>query len=103
MVELNDALGDIERMMIWNRNDSGAEADALGAHRGADQEHLGRPDCFPSCGMTLPDPEFVVLQVVEPFGQFQVALQLQGRMLADWMMGCEKDPEAETMIHCVTP
>src|SRR5580693_4018183 len=53
--------------------------------------------------MMLTDPELVVLQFVEPFRQFQVALQLQRGMLADRMMGREKHPEAETIVHCVTP
>jgi hypothetical protein len=53
--------------------------------------------------MMLADPELVELQFVEPFSQLEVALQLQGRMLADWMMGREKDPETETMIHGKTP
>src|SRR5712692_8696307 len=100
MIEKNDALSGVERMVVRDRHHAGAEADALGALRDGDQKHFGRRDRLPSGGMMLADPEFVVAELVEPCGQFEVALKLKGRMLADGMVRCEKGAETKTSIHC---
>ncbi len=45
------------------------------------------------------DPELVVVQFVEPRRQFEIALKLKRRMLADWMMRREEHAKAETLGH----
>jgi hypothetical protein len=52
--------------------------------------------------MMLPDPELVVVKLVEPVREFEIALQLQGGMLSDRMMRRQKYAKAETMIHGMT-
>ena len=43
----------------------------------------------------LPTPEFVVTQAFEMFHEFQVALYLQSRILADWMVWCKERTETQ--------
>ena len=100
MIEMHDTLGHVEGVMIGNRDHTGAEADSLGPLCRRDQEHLGRSDGFPTSGMMFSDPEFVEVQLVEPRRQFQIALKLEGRVLADWMVGREKHAEPKTFVHC---
>jgi hypothetical protein len=40
------------------------------------------------------------VQLVEPRRQFQVALKLEGGVLADWMVWREKHAEPKTFVHC---
>src|SRR5215472_7109647 len=99
MIEHDDALGDGKRMMVRNRHHPGAELDALCLHGCSRQEHLRRGNGFPTTGMMLTDPEFVVSQIVKQGRQFEVALELQGRMLSHRMVGCEKYSEAKAVFH----
>ena len=103
MIEHHDSLRDVERMMIRNRDDAGAELDSLGALGGRDQEHLGRRDRLPSGRVMLADPEFVVVKFVEPLREFEIALKLERGMLTDRMMRREEHAETETLGHDSTP
>src|ERR1700681_4618334 len=47
VVELHHTLGDVEGMVIGQRDHAGAEPDTLGALAGGCQEHLGRGDHLP--------------------------------------------------------
>ena len=47
----------------------------------------------------LADPELVVVQLVEPLGEFEIALKLERGMLADRMMRREKHAKTETLGH----
>src|ERR1700733_1380353 len=99
MVEHHDSLCDVERMMVRNRDDAGAELDSLGALGRGDQEHFRRRDRLPSRRMMLADPELVVVKLIEQFGEFEIALKLERRMLADRMMWREKHAKAESLCH----
>ena len=90
LVELDDALGDHERMVIGDRGHPGAQLDAAGAHRRSSQEHLGRADRLPSGRVMLTAPELVVPQPVEVGDQVEIPLQLQRRALPRQMMRCQK-------------
>src|SRR5208282_4581410 len=94
------ALGDVERMMIWDRHHAGAETNAPGALCRRHQEHLRRRDGFPSAGMMLADPELVEVQLVEPRCKLQIALELEGGVLANRMVGRQEDAEPQALVHC---
>ena len=96
VVELHDALRDVERMVIGQRDDAGAQLDALRplAHRG--QEQFGRGNHFPSRRVMLADPEFVEAKLVEMHRQFDVAAHLEHRMLADRMVGRDECAELQS-------
>ena len=54
----------------------------------------------------LADPEFVVAQAVEMFGEFEILSQLKARALVVGVVGCEEDAEAEGVIrfhHSILP
>ena len=93
VIQLHDALGDIEGVVIGQRDHPGAQPDAVGALAGRGQEHLRRGDHLPAGGVVLAAPEFVEAQPVQVFGEGQVAAQLQHRMLADRVVGREKGAE----------
>src|SRR6202000_741974 len=95
VIELHHALGDVEGMMIGQRNHTGAEFDALGAFAGGGHEHLRRSDVFPAGRMMLTAPELVIAERIELFDEIEVAAELQHRMLADRVMRGEEGSEFE--------
>ncbi|OIQ64617.1 hypothetical protein GALL_538300 [mine drainage metagenome] len=95
VVELHHALGNVEGMVIGQRDHAGAEPDALGALAGGRQEHLGRGDGFPAGGMMLAAPELVVAERIKLLDEIEVAAELQHRMLADRMVRREEGSELE--------
>ena len=76
VIQVNHALGNVERVVVGHRNHPGSEPDMVGALGGRNQKHLGRANRFPAGGVMLADPEFVKLEAVEQRGQLQVALKL---------------------------
>ena len=94
VVELHHALGNVEGMMVGQRDHAGAEPDALGALAGGRQEHLRRGDRLPAARVVLAAPEFVVAEPIQVLHEIQVAPELQHRMLADGMMRGEKGAKA---------
>ena len=99
MIELNDPLCRVERMMIRNRHNPSSEFYSLGALRRRCQEELGRGNRLPASRMVLADPEFVVVQLIQGLGKLEVALQLKSRMLADRVMRRQKSAEAKPLVH----
>ena len=97
VVELHDPLRDVERVVVRQRHDAGAELDALGALARGGQEQLRRRDHLPARGVVLAAPELVVAEPVEVRDEVEVALELQRRVLADRVMGREKGAELETL------
>ena len=96
VVELHHALGDVERVVIGQRDDAGAELDALGALARRGEEHLGRGDHLPAAGMVLAAPELVVAEPVEVLDEVEIAAELQHRVLADRVVRGEEGAEAKT-------
>ena len=94
VVELHHALGDVEGMVVGQRDHAGAEPDALGALAGGRQEHLGRGDRLPAAGVVLAAPELVEPEPVQMLDEIEVAAELQHRVLADGMMRGEKGAKA---------
>ena len=87
MVELDHALRDVERVVVGERDDAGAEADAVRALAGRGQEHLGRGDDLPTRGVMLAAPELVVAELVELLRKVEVAAELEHGVLADRVVG----------------
>jgi len=94
VVELHHTLCDVERVMVGQRNDARAEADALAALAGSGQKHLRRGDHLPAAGMVLAAPELVVSQSIQALDEVKVAAELQHRVLTDGMMRGEKGAKA---------
>src|SRR5262245_28587399 len=97
MIEVDHALRDVEWMMIGDRDDAGAEPDAVGAFCGGDQEHFRRADRFPAGGMMFAYPKLVVVQLVYPGRQFEVPLEWEGRVFTNGMVRSEKDAKSEPL------
>src|SRR5215469_13928955 len=96
MVELHHALGDVERVVVGQRDHAGGKLDALRALAGRGEEHLGRADHLPARRMVLAAPELVIAELVEMLDQVEVAAELKHRVLADRMMRGEKGAKSET-------
>ena len=95
VVELHDALADVERVVIRQRHDAGAEADALRALAGGREEQLGRGDHLPAGRVVLAHPELVVAELVEERRELEVTLQQQARVLAERMVRSQEGAEAQ--------
>ena len=100
VIELDDALGDIERMVIRQRDHAGAEADAVRALTRRGEEQLGRGDHFPAGRLVLAAPEFVESEFVQVLGEGEIASQLQHRMLADRVVWRQDGAELQTWHAC---
>ena len=96
VVELDDALGDVERVVVRQRHDAGAELDRVRDLAGGGQEHLRRGDHLPAGRVVLAAPELVEAELVEVRGELEVALELQRRVLAERVVGGEERAEPET-------
>ena len=95
-VELDHALGDIERVVVGQRDDAGGELDALRALARRGQEHFRRADHLPAARMVLAAPELVVAEPVELFHEVEIAAELQHRVLADRMVRSKEGTEIQT-------
>ena len=96
MVELHHALGDVERVVIREADDSRAESDAVGALRCCGEEHLGRGDHLPAGRVVLAAPELVEAEPVEVRGELDVTLEKEGRVLPGRMVGGEERTELDS-------
>ena len=94
-VELHDPLGDVERMVVRQADDAGAEADRARHLAGAGEEHLRRGDRLPARRVVLAAPELVVAETVEVGDELEVALQLQRRVVAGRVVGGEERSELQ--------
>ena len=69
VVELHHAVGQHERVVVGQRDDTGTEPDVAGALGRRGDEHLGAGDQLEPARMVLADPRLVVVQSVEVFEQ----------------------------------
>ena len=90
-------------MVVGQRDDAGAELDALGAFGGRRQEHLRRGDHLPAGRVVLAAPEFIVAELVEVLREVEVAAELQHRMFADGVMRGQKCAKADAGHEVVLP
>ena len=105
VVELHDAVGDHERMVIGQRDDAGAEPDAARALGGGGDEELGLAVDLVAAGMVLADPRLVEAQLVEPLHELEIALHAQERVLVVGMERRQENAGAQRAGHAhrVTP
>jgi hypothetical protein len=59
--------------------------------------HFRRADRFPASGMMFANPKLVVLQLVYPGREFEVSLELEGRVFTNGVVRSEKDAKAESL------
>ena len=93
VVELDEALGDQERMVVGQARDARAQHDVPRALGGGGDHDLGRGDQLPPRRVMLADPDLVVAQVVEPLDQLHVAVDGERRVLPDAVERSEEDAE----------
>jgi hypothetical protein len=96
VIELDHPLRHVEGMVIGEGHHAGCELDALRALARRGEEHLGRGDHLPAARVVLAAPEFVVPEPVQVLHQFEIAAELQHRVLPDRMVGGEEGPEVQT-------
>ena len=101
VIELRHALGDVERVVVGQRDDAGAEHDALAALAGGGEEHLRRRDHLPAGRVMLAAPEFVVAEAIELRDEVEVALELEHGVLTERMVWRQKGAELETVHNRV--
>ena len=97
VVELDDAVRHVERVVIRERHDAGAEAEVLGPFGRGGDEDLGRVDRLHTGGVVLTDPGFREAQSVEHLQQLEIALEAQRGVLVEGVERCEEDAVPE--IH----
>src|SRR4029077_8047760 len=103
VIELHHALGDVERMVIGQRDNPGRQPDAFGALARGGEEHLGRRDHLPAAGVVLAAPEFIIAEFVQQLDEIEIATELQHRMFADGMVRGEEGAEAKAWHAVDTP
>jgi hypothetical protein len=96
VVELHDALGDVERVVVGQAGDPGPQHDVVGVLCRTGEEHLGRGDHLPARRVVLATPELVESEAVEVRGELDVALELQRGVFPGRVVRGEKGAEAET-------
>ena len=65
VVELRDAVGKHEGVMVRQTRDAGAEDDIVGQPKSLGDEEVGRGDVLPLRGEVLADPGLAVAQLVK--------------------------------------
>ena len=98
MVELDEAVGDQERVVVRQARHARAEHDVARALGGRGDEDLGRGDELPPGRVVLAHPHLVVAEVIEPLDQFHVARQRERGVLADPVERREEDAELHTFV-----
>ena len=96
VIELHHPLGDVERVVIGERDDPGAETDVTAHLAGRRQEHLRRGDRLPTARVVLAAPEFLEAKPVEVRDEVDVSLEQQGGMLAERMVRGEEGAELQS-------
>jgi len=98
VVELHHAVGQHERVVVGQRDDTGAEPDVAGALGRCGDEHLRTGDQLEPARMVLADPRLVIVQPVEVLEQFEVALDRQGRVFVVIVERRQKNATAQIEI-----
>ena len=99
VVELHDALGDPERVVVGDRHHARAQLDGARALRGHRDHQFGARADLGAGGVVLPEPHLVVGAAVEPLDQLEVLLQREGGVDAGLVEGGEEDAEAHPVVR----
>src|SRR5262249_10712300 len=99
VVELDDAARDVERVVVRQRDDAGAEHDPLRALAGRGEEQLGGADGLPAAGGGLAGPQRGVAERVGRLrGVERAARRLRPGVLADRVVGGEERAELHASV-----
>src|SRR5580658_2676229 len=102
VVELDGAVGEDERVVIWQRHHAGAKANVLRTLGGGGDEHFRRTDDFEASGMMFANPGLMIVQLVEMLQQLHVALQRERGIFAESMKRSQENAAAQ-VAHWVGP
>ena len=95
VVELNDAVGHHQGMVVGQRDDPGAEPDVPGALGRGGDEQFGLPVDLIAARMVLADPRLGKAELVEPRHQLEIALHAEQRVLVVGMERRQEYPRAK--------
>ena len=98
VVEQHHAVGQHEGVVVGQGRHARAEADVPRALCRGGDEHLGRGDDLVAGGVVLAEPGLVEAELVEMLDELQVALERQGRVLADRVERGQEDAELESAV-----
>ena len=96
VVELHDPLGDVERVVVRERDHAGAEPDVWVCWPAAARNISGEAIISQPLRVVLAAPELVEAEPVEVRRQFDVALELERRVLAQRVVRGDEGAELET-------
>ena len=94
VVELHDAVGHHEGMVVGQRDHAGAEPDVAGALGGGGDEQFRLAVDLVAAGMVLADPRLGIVEHVEPLHELEIALHAQERVFVVGMERRQKNPGA---------
>ena len=75
VIQLGDAAGDDEWVVVGHAGDAGAQDDLLGLGNGAGQEQVGSGYVLPDAGEVLAEPRLLETQLVQSDDLLQIAVQ----------------------------
>ena len=104
VVELVDAVGQHQRVVIGQRGNAGAELDVACALGNRRDEKFGACDQFVTRRVMLADPGFVIAELVHPLDEFDIAVEREGRVFVERVERCDEGAEAHFLsVHGVSP
>ena len=103
VVEEDHPVGQDQGLVVGEGGDPGAEPDVLGPLREDGDGHLGGGDDLVAGRVVLADPGLVEAELVEADDEFEVALDGQGRVLADGVERGDEGAEGEGPVHGGSP
>lgn len=95
VVEEGDALGHLERVVVRQVDDGGAEADARGALRRGGDHQVGRGDGLPAAAVVLADQHLVEADALRVLDELQVALERERGVLPRRVRGHHEHAELQ--------
>jgi hypothetical protein len=99
VVELDDAVGHVQWVVIRQRDHTGTEHDVLGSFGRCCNEELGRVDGLHAGRVVFADPGLGETEFVEQRHELEVTLERERRILSNRMEGSEEDAVPEGDGH----
>jgi hypothetical protein len=82
MVGKDDAIGDVEGVMVGEADNAGPQPYSFRTLAGRGDQHLRAGDDFPTAGVVLAEPHLVEAEFVEMADEVEIAAQCERRVFA---------------------